>query len=156
PGLRAHRCEIGEDDGLIEARHRAVADRSDVFEIERAVADRIDAQLLTQHVADADGADKLAFEAHRWDAFAGVHVQRLERVAEAGEPVLNGFIHETEEARIKNDTGCVAMLEADDEVAGEFHLGSRSLKRWSLPVLVLGSSVTNSMARGYLYGAIVA
>src|SRR3989441_6170733 len=31
----------------------------------------------------------------------------------------------------------------------------RSLKRWILPVAVLGSSPTNSIHRGYLYGAIL-
>ena len=32
---------------------------------------------------------------------------------------------------------------------------SRSLKRWILPVAVFGSSATNSIQRGYLYGAIL-
>src|SRR5262249_1227522 len=38
-----------------------------------------------------------------------------------------------------------------------FHVGvfsrSRSLKRWILPVAVLGSSAMNSISGGYLYGA---
>src|SRR5918911_1681135 len=33
------------------------------------------------------------------------------------------------------------------------HAQLRSLKRWILPVAVLGSSGTNSIQRGYLYGA---
>src|SRR5215467_938706 len=32
---------------------------------------------------------------------------------------------------------------------------ARSLKRWILPVAVFGSSSTNSIQRGYLYGAIL-
>src|SRR2546423_7659664 len=39
-------------------------------------------------------------------------------------------------------------------VDGQDH-HARSLKRWIFPVAVLGSSVTKSIQRGYLYGAIL-
>src|SRR5205814_8151140 len=46
----------------------------------------------------------------------------------------------------------VVSTGSTDDVGGSTDGSVRSRKRWSLPVAVFGSSVTNSIARGYLYG----
>src|SRR5215475_6966926 len=39
---------------------------------------------------------------------------------------------------------------AENNLPHQFELSARNLKRWILPVAVLGSSVRNSIQRGYL------
>src|SRR6185437_15221250 len=77
---------------------------------------------------------------------------------DAAEP----FMEEDERRRAGAAARDAQDLEADavdvDEVCRHAGLARsasrwRSLKRWILPVAVLGRSVTNSIQRGYLYGA---